>query len=485
MEHQPVSQPGQSKPGKKRKWLKWTLLSLLGVLLLCVIAAVVLGGSLLSRLAKPGTTVFGEEEPEEVSTPAPSTVPSPTPRITATLAPGAAASPSPTPLPTPEPDLPLQDLYPQTRLTQAQLDLMDSLNANTNQYVNVLLVGVDRRGRSGNSQADTMLIATLDKKNGRLKLTSLLRDLLVDIPGYGAYRINSAATKGGMDLLLETLNHNFSLNITKYVLVDFSMFEKIVDKMGGVTVRMTAAEISAANDCIAGLNKQRGVDYLWDGFIFAEAGNVKCTGKQALGYARIRKIDSDFSRTNRQFKVLTAIFAKFKSKNLAQQYDILNELLPLVETNLSAGEIIDCAISALSMDTQGLLHYTIPIDGLYRSGRVNGSSVLLPDLPAHAWLLHQFLYYNDDLPDEAKVLSAGASLPPRTPSPTLEPWLDPSLWPEGYTPQPGETPSSLLPTDDSGLSTPVPEPESTPEAVEIPEVEVPEGEASSFQEEEA
>lgn len=471
----PDTKTPKEKDDKRKmpRWLKWVLIGVPCLIAAAVIAVLIMGGSLLSRMAEPGTTTFAEEEPEiPEETPTPMPIPALTP--TPAPEPGATPAPTPTPEPTPEPPLPLSDLYPQTKLTDFMKGYMEELNQDTENYTNVLLIGVDRRGSRGDSQADVMMIATLDKKNGRLKLMSILRDVFVHIPGHGEYRLNSAAAKGGVPLLMDTINENFHLNISQYVLVDFNMFEKVVNKLGGVTVRMTAEEISAANDCIAGLNKQRGVDYLWDGFIFAEAGNVRLTGKQALGYSRVRKIDSDFTRTNRQFKVLSAIFAKFRSKNLLEQYDILNEIMPMVETNMNAGDIIECATAALKMDTPGILSYTVPIEGLYKSGRVNGSSVLLLDLPMHAWRMHHFIYNNHDIPDEAKVLSAGASLPPRTPSPTLEPQ---------YVMLPDGTVVAVYPTPDPGMipggetvPTPVPEIPEAPEIEipEIPEVEIPE-----------
>ena len=408
---------------KKMGTVKKVLLILGIAILLLIIVVAALGFGLLNRLGRNPSTQFGDEEPEATMTPAIATSPE--------AKPGAPLLPTPTPEPTPEPLLPLNELYEQTRLTQEQYDLIAAHNADKSNYINILLIGVDRRGSSGKSQADTMMIATVDKKNGRLKLTSILRDLLVEIPGYGEYRINSAAAKGGIDLLMETIEHNLMIELDRYVLVDFRMFEKVVDRLGGVTVRMSDEEISAANDCIAGLNKQWGVDYLWDGFIFAEGGNVRLTGKQALGYARIRKIDSDFTRTERQTKLLTAIFAKFKSLPLDKQYSLLYDLLPMVETNLQNLEVIDVAISALSMDTSGILHSRIPADETYKSAKHNGSSILLADLRQNAWLAHEFIFESSEEPSEAKVLKPGASLPPRTPSPTAEPAATPD--PSGDT----------------------------------------------------
>ena len=280
----------------------------------------------------------------------------------------------------------------------------------------MLLIGVDRRGTKGDSNTDAMLIATIDTVNNRLKLTTIMRDMLVNIPGHGYGKLNSAAVKGGLDLLFETLNSNFYLNLSEYVLVDFNMFEEIVDALGGVTVRMSAEEISEANDCIAGLNKQRGIADTWDGFIFANEGNVKLTGKQALGYARIRHIDSDFNRTKRQFKLLNQIYAQFMKADVSRQYKMLEKILPMVETNMTNDRIISCATKALGMGAGGLLYCRIPADDTYKTDKYERKSVVLADMPANAKALHEFIFDSNQEAEAAKVLSPGESLPPRTPT---------------------------------------------------------------------
>jgi LCP family protein required for cell wall assembly len=428
-----------------------------GIVALAAAAIVMLlGYGLLGQITRPDTpAVFDEDEPQATDTPAPQTTD-----------PGSTEAPAtPSPTPTPEPILPLAELYPQTKLTQAQYDAIEAHNKDSKNYFHVLLLGVDRRGKSGNSRADTMMLATIDKKNGRLKLTSILRDLLVEIPGHGEGKLNSAAAFGGVDLLMETISHNLHIEVDRYVLVDFRMFEQVIDKMGGVTVKMSAAEISAANDCIAGLNKQWGVPYLWDGFIFANAGNVKLTGKQALGFARVRHMDNDFKRTSRQFEILEAAFAKFRKKNVTQQYSMLYDLLPLVETNLTNGEITELAFNALSVNAKGILHYTVPAEGMYKSASYNRSSVLLSDLSANAWAAHTFIFESSEVPNDAKVLSPGESLPPRTPSPSMTPSPSPGGWPPFGTPD-------LFPTPEQTPAVPTPVP-TEPQPTEPAETETP------------
>ena len=374
---------------------------LLAVIGIALIAAVILGMNLLNSLNRPGDTpIFEATEDDILITPAP------LPTFDATPAP--SATPAPTPIP-------MSEVYEQTWLDPVTISNMEKNKADE-RYIHVLLIGVDRRSSSGNSNTDTMMIGTIDTVHNSLKLTTIMRDMLVNIPGVGYGKMNSAAVRGGTELLFETINSNFCLDLTEYVLVDFSMFERIVDEIGGVTVKMTAEEISETNDCIAGLNKQRGIADTWDGFVFAEEGNVKLTGKQALGYARVRKIDSDFSRTERQYKLLNNIYAKFRSLDAAKQYKLIEDILPMVETNMTNQRIIDCAAKVLGMDVGGMLYCRIPAEDTYESAKYERKSVVLADMPANAALLHQFIFLSAEEAEEAQVLKPGASLPPRTPT---------------------------------------------------------------------
>ncbi|MDR0840698.1 MAG: LCP family protein [Christensenellaceae bacterium] len=401
MEYEAYKQSKQESQKKRRTGLKRALYIVGALLLLGILIAVSLGWNLLSGLNRTPSSTF-EDEDAVTYTPTPAAAPT-------------AAPPTPTPAATPEPTpLPLSELYTQTILAPEALERMEQNLADT-RFIQILLIGVDRRGSSGNSRADTVMIATIDKKNNRLKLTTLMRDMLVNIPGHGYGKMNTAAAVGGVELLTQTINENFHMNLHEYVLVDFNMFEQIIDELGGITIKMKAEEISAANDCIAGLNKERG-EYLWDGFIFAEAGNVKLTGKQALGYARVRHIDSEFSRTTRQFKVLNTVFAVFKQAGVSKQYKLLQGILPLVKTNITNARILECAVGALGMDVNGLLYYRLPAEDLFENGKWERKFVFLCDIPANAQALHGFLFDSQEAADDAKVLTPGASLPPRTPS---------------------------------------------------------------------
>ncbi len=416
----------EEKKVKKKLPLWGKLLIGIGAAVVVVVAVIaVLGLNLLSRLTRPDVSPIPSHTPLIAAETTGSSLETPSSDVSASVTPVPASDASST-------TLPLEDVYAQTRLDGAVLDTME-LNRDDARFINVLLIGADRRGTAGNSNSDVMMIATIDKLHGSLKLTTLMRDMLVDIPGMGYGKLNSAASSGGYELLMQTINQNFRLDITQYVMVDFNMFEDIVDEIGGVTIYMTAEEISAANDCIAGLNKQRGLTDLWDGFIFAEEGNVKLNGKQALGYARIRHIDSDFSRTERQFKLLNTMYSKFMRLGVTKQYQLLYDFLPLIETNMANDAILTACIYALNMKSDGLAYFRVPADDMYKSGRYDRKAVLLVDIPANAWALHQFIYESDDAGSGEPELEPGKSLPPRTQSPewmwaTPTPYYDPSLY---------------------------------------------------------
>ena len=171
-------------------------------------------------------------------------------------------------------------------------------------HVNILVLGVDA-DRGAGQRSDTMMIASVGY--GSLKLTSILRDTMADIDGHGRGKINGAYAYGGAELAMRTVNETFQMNITKYVVVDYLTIARLVDAVGGVDIVISEAEmeqINANNARYAGSQDIAELlgympapvrEYSEDG-----ATPVHLDGLQALGYARIRKLDSDFMRTSRQ-----------------------------------------------------------------------------------------------------------------------------------------------------------------------------------------
>ncbi len=237
-------------------------------------------------------------------------------------------------------------------------------------YVHVLLVGVDK-DTTGTSRSDTMIITSI--KKDEIRLTSLMRDTGVTIPGRsGTQRLNAAYAYGGIDLLLKTINYNFGLNITRYAMVDYDSFPKIIDKLGGVTLTVSDAEANEINRNVGGLlymDVQKGnIPYdegyaLYQSEILANGGeNIRLDGLQTLGYARIRSLDSDYGRTNRQRKVLSAVIDQAKKHPLrliGTAQTALNE----INTNMNTLEMLSLVLKGI---TGGLPEQTrLPASGTY------------------------------------------------------------------------------------------------------------------------
>lgn len=195
--------------------------------------------------------------------------------------------------------------------------------------VNYLLIGSDRRDKSSYGNSDSMIIVTLNKETKKIHLTSLMRAIYVIMPegsGHSDGMLNWAYAWGGPELLMETIENNFKIHIDHYVTVDFSSFEQVVDAVGGVPITLTSAEANYVNH-----------DVGYDG---AYAGTVYLNGKQALSYARCRKLDNDFKRTHRQRDVIEALIHSVGALSVTQLNDLANALLPALTTDMTNTEIL-------------------------------------------------------------------------------------------------------------------------------------------------
>lgn len=237
---------------------------------------------------------------------------------------------------------------------------------------NILLIGQDRRPGQGRQRSDAMILCSINTETKTLTMTSFLRDLYVQIPGYQDNRLNAPYALGGMTLLQETLKLNFGIQVDGCVEVDFSQFEKIIDLMGGVDISLTAAEASHLNG--QGFSLKEGLNHM--------------DGKAALAYSRIRYIGTDFGRTNRQRTVLTAIVEQSRDISLGRMQSLLEGILGLITTNMSNGQLLELAMECfpmlknLQVNTQH-----IPAEGTYLYASVRGMSVIVADMRANRQIL--------------------------------------------------------------------------------------------------
>jgi LCP family protein required for cell wall assembly len=263
--------------------------------------------------------------------------------------------------------------------------------------LNILLIGSDTRsnlsdGEYGNS--DSMILFSVNKKTNKLKMVSFLRDLYVSIDGFKSKsRINAAFSIGGPELLINTIEKNFGVKIDKYACIDFEGFEKAIDYVGGVTVNLTHEEVKE-------LTKNPGRYYLQvkGSPQKVTVGTNKLNGCTALAYARIRHIDSDFYRTQRQRNVITSLMSSLKNSNPFTLMNIANEVFPLIQTDLTNDQILQLGVvrgpALMAGEAEQL---TIPATGAYTDYETpKNEKVLLPDLEKNREIVQDFLYGDDE-----------------------------------------------------------------------------------------
>ncbi len=247
------------------------------------------------------------------------------------------------------------DVELDTSVDPGKLDINPNLPDNV---VNILLIGVDGRTDSietGSLHGDVQIIVSINKDDGSIKLTSVMRDLYVNIPGYkNKNRINVAFSRGGGQLAMRTMNNLLELNIEHYVVINFYGLASIIDSLGGIDIELTKTEAGAINTYLkkhppAYDNQEKGYQRQQ---LQKVNGTQHLDGVQAVMYARLRSIDNDFKRTERQRHLLELLLAKVLDggMDLNKLMGLLEVCLPYAETNMSAWDMIDLAMGVLSSD---------------------------------------------------------------------------------------------------------------------------------------
>ncbi len=256
---------------------------------------------------------------------------------------------------------------------------------------NILLIGEENiGGGSARGRSDLLMIASINRKQKSIKLTSIMRDCLVAIPGHIDNRINVAYTIGGVSLLYDTLRTNFGIEIDSYLLVNFDSFENIVDALGGVDVTLTAQEAEYLNTTNY-ISKPEYRNVL--------TGANHMNGNQVLGYCRIRNVGtasgefSDFGRTSRQRTVLNKIYSTLTDKNYFELLGLANRCLQYVTTDLTAEDIEKYVgmLTEVGLDS-GIQNYRIPVSGTFSEALLREMIVTKIDLEANSKALLEFIY---------------------------------------------------------------------------------------------
>ncbi|AGK95855.1 LCP family protein [Clostridium pasteurianum] len=269
-------------------------------------------------------------------------------------------------------------------------------------YTNILLMGSDSRDpETDPGLVDSIMILTLDKAHNKIKITSLMRDMLIDnIQGEGATagttqdRINVIYKQGGGQYSIKAINSNFDMDIKDYIKVDFTHFDKIVDAVGGIDMDVSADEVEVANGYIREAAKLEGTTPP----LLTQGGMQHLNGIQALGYSRIRYVGrTDFQRTERQRAVLTQVFRKLYSLNIADATAALDTIFPDVETSLSKTDILSDVSYIVTNKIRTIEQFRLPEDkpGYNYTKMINDTYFLGWDKTLNVADLHQFIFEGD------------------------------------------------------------------------------------------
>lgn len=270
----------------------------------------------------------------------------------------------------------------------AFLVLPEDIPMPKNNTYTILLVGSDAYDDDNRGRSDTTILVQVDGASKTIRMASFLRDMYVKIPGRGSNRLNASYIWGGEKLLRKTLESNFGVTADAYVEVNFERLVKVIDAIGGVAVEVTEAERQQVNSILKFYNGKIGDKE--NDQLLQESGLVHLTGKQALCYSRIRKIDGDFQRTGRQRKVLEAAFRKVTQLSMAEISMLILQNMDAVKTDLTIADAVDLIPLALRCKNASFETLAIPVEGSYSSTTVDGMAVIKPNLKKNQQALKKF-----------------------------------------------------------------------------------------------
>lgn len=258
--------------------------------------------------------------------------------------------------------------------------------------VNILLIGTDSRTGDTGGRSDAMILLSINSRTRQMYMSSLLRDMYVEIPGHDNNRLNAAYAYGGPELLMETIELNFDITVNRYVVVNFEAFANLVDAVGGIELELTNKEVEYVNAFLWEYNvltgRPEGTDYMDTSL----SGVLHLNGPQALAYTRNRSLGTDFGRTERQRKVLSAIMKKAPMAMVTNGKDLINGLLPNLTTNVTQAECYRLGFLAAGALTYETLQGSIPVEGSYRDANIRGMAVLEVDFEANKQYLKENIY---------------------------------------------------------------------------------------------
>lgn len=269
---------------------------------------------------------------------------------------------------------------------------------------NVLLLGSDKRPGETTGRSDTMILVSINKQTKRVVATSFLRDTYVKIPIKNEFhKLNAAFAYGGIELLFETLQYNYGITVDKYVEVDFLSFIDAIEILGGLDVQVYEEELYWFNQYIHASNllveppEREDSDYVES----ADGSFIHLNGKQALAYARFRYVgNGDFTRTDRQRRVVQNIFDKVKSMDVTTLIQLLDQIIPHITTNLTTDECMELIMMLPEVSNYEIVSWHIP-DEDFKYMQIDGDDVVAIDFSYYMKKMYNYIY-TDIKPETGK-----------------------------------------------------------------------------------
>ena len=258
----------------------------------------------------------------------------------------------------------------------------------TDDVFNILFLGTDERTPefNENARADSIMVVSINRKEHTIKLASIERGIGVPVPGRNDDLITHTFRYGGAQLTLSTVQQCFDLDVDRYVRINFNMFIQAIDAIGGIDIDLTQLEADGLNGKVYTNATVK---------IPVCAGRNHLDGYSALQYCRLRYIDSDWQRIERQRKTIRAVVDKLKTLSLSEVDHLANTILPLIQTNLEKKEIagLMLEVPAFLQSDIRMSDMTIPVKGTYwgHTG-VDGRNMFGVDFKENARILREFFY---------------------------------------------------------------------------------------------
>ena len=278
---------------------------------------------------------------------------------------------------------------------------------------NFLLIGIDARvagAQTGNS--DVNMVVSVDTEAGTIKMISIARDCYAHIPGYGDRKINAAMAYGGPELLEATVEQCLRIEIEGTAFVDFYNLAGVINAIGGVYIDVTSTEVygdHGLNMCLDELGYSQ--------YAVNQTGYIWVNGEQAVAYGRIRYVDNDYKRSERQVEVLRSMLNQYMALSPTGKLAALDDILSMISTDVSEETATEYAIDFLpSLSNVEIQYMQLPIvdpnDSNNRCYNIHqsGEWSIRPNWNATIPFVHEFFYGEQTVFDAVDPIAEEPSL---------------------------------------------------------------------------